>query len=150
PEGETWFRASSAPQVVCLDSFGMNNTGDCRTTNVVDLVRGAPGTTVADRAPFAGANLFWFLQLRQPLFTSLKIESAVKASRGGSGVAEADARSAALDVAVTAVRLYTQIKNERVALATLETSMGVLAGWATYVERELNGKNRPRFTESDG
>lgn len=154
PEGETAFRASSAPDVRCMNPFGKasfdDRLSDCKTTNVVDLERGAPGTTLGDLAPFAGPNLFWYMQFRQPFFTSLKIESAIKASRGGIGVAEADVRSAELDVAVTAVRLYTQIKNERVALATLETSMGVLTGWSTYVEGELNGKNRPHFTESDG
>jgi hypothetical protein len=146
PEGETWLRAGSAPNVHCID----NLPGDCATTNVVDLVRGAPGSTWEDRAPFAGPNLFWLLQLRQPIFTSLKIESAIKASRGGIGTTEADLHQAELDLGVQVVRLYTQIKTERIALATVETSIGVLKNWSNYVEREINGANRPKFTESDG
>jgi len=153
PEGESRFFATSAPNVRCIDSMGSSTAddrlNDCRTTTVVDLARSAPGYTLADRAPFSGPLLSWSVGLRQPLFTSMKIENAIGSTRGGLGVDEANQRTAELDVGVNAVRVFTQIKTARAAVSTLETALGVVRNFAEQVERELEGQNRGHYTESD-
>jgi outer membrane protein TolC len=145
PEGETWFRVSGMPNVNCTpDPFN-----ECRTTDVVDLVRSQPGLSVEDRAPFSGLSLSWTIALRQPFFTSMKIENAIGSARGGIGVSEADLGTAQLELGVNAVRIFTQDKTARAVLATTETAIGVVQSYVSYVERELDGKNVAHYTESD-
>jgi outer membrane protein TolC len=153
PEGDARFFATSAPNVSCQDPMGKGSAAarldDCFTTNVVDLTRSAPGTSWVDRAPFHGPLLNFGIALRQPIFTSLKIESAIGSAKGGIGVDEANLQTAELDVALNAVRVFTQVKTGRGVVATLETALSMALGWGDRVEREMDGANRARYTESD-
>jgi outer membrane protein TolC len=145
PEGETGIRAVGVPNVNCTpDPFN-----ECRTTDVVDLVRSQPGLSLEDRAPFSGISLSWTAALRQPLFTSMKIENAIASAKGGVGVSEADLGTAEVELAVNVVRVFTQIKTARAVMATTDTAIGVVHNYVSYVEREIDGKNVAHYTESD-
>jgi outer membrane protein TolC len=163
PDGEARLIVSSAPEVRCIDqplderdpagSSRVNpdvtaRLNNCIRTDVVDLVRSAPGTTLADREPLSHALLNFTMGLRQPLMTSGKIESAVAAGRAGVGTEEANVRASELDLAVTAVGTFAQLKAARAALAAIDTVAESIRGWLDRVERDLDSA-RPRFVEAD-
>jgi outer membrane protein TolC len=162
PDGDGRLTLASAPNVRCIDTpFDANGKGvavdpdvgargnNCIRTNVVDLVRSAPGFDLDDRAPFAGPLLNFGVGLRQPLFTSMKIESAIQAAKGGVGTEVANVRTATLDLQQAAARLFYQVKTARASVATVEIAMGMVRDWQARIEHDLEGENRSHYTESD-
>lgn len=162
PEGEARFLATGAPEVRCLDeplgpdplkSSQLNpdevaRRNNCLRTTVVDLLRSAPGRTLGDRAPIHGPLLMFNAQLRQPIYTFGKIESAIQAAKGGIAYQSGLTDAATLDLAVGAVRVYAQLKAAREAVQAVTGALARMAAWRDEVNDELEGPGS-RFTEAD-
>jgi outer membrane protein TolC len=157
PDGEARLSLSGSPAVRCIDNdfaplidpSSQARASHCVRSNVVDLLRSQPGTSLEDRAPFAAPLTTIAVGLRQPLFTSGKITAAIKAARSGVEMDDARALGTARDLALEAVRLFGELKAAREAQVTIELARDSIRDWLAHVERELDGKNRERYTESD-
>jgi outer membrane protein TolC len=141
-DGDARFVLAGAPKVDCVPDPGSN----CLSTKQVDLVRPEPGPKAA---PVDGYQYSFSMWMRQPLFTSGKISSAVGAARGGVGMEQANLAANELDVALTAVRTFVQVKTARSIIDTLETGMGTMRQFLDHVERDRSGPNSFHYSEAD-
>jgi outer membrane protein TolC len=160
PDGEAGFNGSGAPKVrlqaspeqlafqAAEQAAGRTYTPPNTITTVVDLLR-PESATLGDKAPFDAARLIWGLDLKQPLYTSGKISAAISSAKGGIGWEEGNAASAEGDIAVTVVRIYTQVRVAQIGVDAVDSTLARLHQWEAQVEGALEGKNRQGYSEAD-
>src|SRR5439155_20525828 len=88
------------------------------------------------------------ITLIQPIYTSGKIEAAIKAAGAGRDAAKAQLEAARADVVLNAVRAYWGVKTARAAGATLGDGRDKVKEWVDKIEAELH-KGKTSYTEQD-
>jgi outer membrane protein len=88
------------------------------------------------------------LQLIQPIYSSGKIEAAIRLAHAGEDAARAQAQAAVGDVALLAVRAYWALKWSRASGATLDDGIGRIRDWVKSIDADLE-KPKPSYTETD-
>jgi hypothetical protein len=159
PSGDARLLVTGAPDVRCIDSeiVPASKSGhtteqrltNCIRTNVVDLARSGPGTSLYDRAPIHAPLVGFGAGITQPLYTSGKIEAAIGAAKGGVAYEEGALARDTADLALGAIRVWTQIKASRMAIDAIETNVKATRDWRDRINAELDGRNAARFTEAD-
>ena len=119
------------------------------TTDIVDLTRSVPDKSLFDRAPIHAVRITLGADLRQPLYTFGKIAAAIGSARGGLAYDSGNLTRDELDVGLTAVRIYTQIRVARIALDSVEQTLQQMRDWEKQIDVALDGKNPLRFGETD-
>ena len=88
------------------------------------------------------------IQLTQPIYTSGKIEAAVKAAKAGRDVSRAQVDAAVADATLNAVRAYWGLKWARASAATLDEGRGRIKEWVDKIDKEID-KDTSSYTEQD-
>jgi outer membrane protein TolC len=88
------------------------------------------------------------ISLIQPIYTSGKIEAAIKLAHAGQDASQAQLAAAEADVVYNAVRAYWGLKAARASLATLTDGRDKVKEWVDTIDKELE-QATGRYTEQD-
>jgi multidrug efflux system outer membrane protein len=151
PQGQLTFGFTLVPPVHCTTgnltpqglSPGASALDNCINTN----------TNPADVSNISASQLTnpafkLDINLIQPIYTSGKIESAIKAAHAGQDAAAAQAQAAEADAVYNAIRAYWGLKAARAARATLSDGRDKVKEWVGSIDKALNDGNG-KYTEQD-
>ncbi len=88
------------------------------------------------------------IQITQPIYTSGKIEAAIKAAHAGKDVASAQVDAATADVTLSAVRAYWGLKWARASAGTLDEGQRQVKEWVDKIDQQLSA-GTSIYTEQD-
>jgi outer membrane protein len=139
-----------APSIKCEDANGFSDSSQkVREANCIQTSTNTASVSNSGVFNLTNPAFRFDVQLTQPIYTSGKIESAVKAAKAGRDVARSQIDAAIADAQLNAVKAYWGLKWARAADATLTDGHDRVKEWVEHIDKALNASGSSGFTEQD-